>query len=77
MGTATTQDADSLAALAEVLEEALWALGASGQPEAANRLAGRAYVALRGTHPDLAERVNVLMHRVARMPERNEGADHA
>ena len=56
-----------MAALAVLLIAALRELAAVGQPEAASRLAGRAYSALRGEHPDHAQRINALMHRLARM----------
>lgn len=51
-----------------VLIDALRALGTGGQPETANRLAGRAWAALRRTHPTEAQRINALMHQLARMP---------
>jgi uncharacterized protein (DUF2249 family) len=49
-----------------VLIDALRALEAAGQPEAASRLAGRAYAALRREHPEHAQRINALMHRLTR-----------
>jgi hypothetical protein len=51
-----------------VLADALRALGESGQPETANRLAGQAWAVLRHRHPAEAQCVNALMHRLARMP---------
>ena len=61
-------DRDELELLAGVLIAALRALGAGGQPETANRLAGQTWAALRRTHPPQAQRVNALMHQLARMP---------
>jgi hypothetical protein len=55
-----------LDALTAVLAEALRALAASGHAEVANRLAGQAYAALRREHPNQAQRINALMHRLAR-----------
>ncbi len=49
-----------------VLIDALRALEAAGRPEAASRLAGRAYAALRREHPEHAQRINALMHRLTR-----------
>jgi uncharacterized protein (DUF2249 family) len=60
---------EPLEALTSVLIDALRALGSAGRPEAASRLAGDAYTALRRGHPDHAQRINVLMHRLARMTE--------
>ena len=45
------------------------ALAAGGHAEEANRLAGRAYVALRREHPDQARQINALMHRLTRIPD--------
>lgn len=60
---------EPLAILTVVLIDALRALGAAGEPESACRLAGRAYSALRHDHPDHAQRINALMHRLVRMPD--------
>src|SRR5579875_777049 len=59
---------DSLDALVTVLADALRALGTDGRPDDASRLAGRAYAALRRGHPAQAQRINALMHGLARMP---------
>ncbi len=64
--------ADELAAL---LAAALRALGDAGQPEAANRLAGRTYAALRRTRPAAAQRINGLMHRLARQQDATTTTD--
>jgi hypothetical protein len=63
-----TDDDDALKAITPVLADALLTLGESGRPETANRLAGRAWAALRHRYPAEAQRVNALMHRLARMP---------
>jgi hypothetical protein len=62
-------DASSVAALVAVLNDALRSLADSGRSDQANRLAGRAYMALRIDHPDEAQRINVLMHRLVRIPD--------
>jgi uncharacterized protein (DUF2249 family) len=49
-----------------VLLDALRALAAAGEAEAASRLAGRAYATLRRRHPDHAQHINALMHRLTR-----------
>lgn len=61
--------------LVGVLVDALRALGDAGQPEAANRLGGQAWAALRRTHPDAAQRINGLMHRLARQEDRVAARD--
>jgi len=61
-------DRDVLEPLTDMLIAAPRALGAAGQPETANRLAGRAWATLRRTHHGQAQRVNALMHQLARMP---------
>lgn len=68
---------DPTEALTAVLLQALRALGKGGAPERANRLAGRAWSAVRHSHPQQARRINALMHGLARMPsdpEHDEGA---
>jgi uncharacterized protein (DUF2249 family) len=65
--------ADAVAALNRVLREALTALGRAGHPEAASRLAGQAWSALRHGHPAEAQRINALMHGLAKMPSEPEG----
>ncbi len=59
----------ALQALTAVLSDALRALAADGHAEEANRLAGRAYAALRREHPDQARRINALMHQLTRIPQ--------
>jgi uncharacterized protein (DUF2249 family) len=65
--------ADAVAALNRVLREALTALGRAGHAEAAGRLAGQAWSALRHGHPAEAQRINALMHGLAKMPSEPEG----
>ena len=66
--------ADPLPTVVTVLVEALRALGDEGRPVAANRLAARAYAALRHTHPGPAQKINGLMHRLARIEDRGQAA---
>lgn len=74
---AAVASAGSLDALVVVLSDSLRTLAATGRSDAANRLAGRAYVALRHEHPTQAQRINVLMHVLARMPNTIQGAEDA
>lgn len=53
----------------DVLAQALKALGQGGQPVAASRLAAQAWQVLRQPYPQEAQRVNNLMHYLARLPE--------
>jgi uncharacterized protein (DUF2249 family) len=59
----------ALEALTAVLSDALRALAADGHAEEADRLAGRAYAALRREHPDQARRLNALMHQLTRISQ--------
>ena len=68
MQSAPATTTESLAGLTAVLIDALRALGSAGHPETACRLAGRAYAVLRHEHPAQAQRINALMHRLARLP---------
>jgi uncharacterized protein (DUF2249 family) len=54
---------------AELLCRSLRALGRAGRPVEASRLAAEAWWALHETHPRAAQRVNGLMHHLARMPD--------
>ncbi|HEX6460379.1 MAG TPA: DUF2249 domain-containing protein [Thermoleophilaceae bacterium] len=63
----SAKDQDTVAALSRLLADALVALGRAGYPETANRLAGQAWSALRHSHPREAERVNSLMHGIAKL----------
>jgi hypothetical protein len=59
---------ESLVETTDVLVKALRALGNAGHPDAASRLAAKAWWALRTTRPREAERVNGAMHYLARLP---------
>lgn len=52
-----------------MLSDALGALAATGRAEDSCRIAARAYAVLRHEHPDQAQRINVLMHRLAVIPD--------
>lgn len=51
--------------LLDLLLQALKELGDAGQADQASRLAAAAYVRLRKQDPKQAQRINVLMHRLA------------
>ncbi len=72
---ASAECGPTLDALLVVLDDALRALAAGGRSDEANRMAGRAYAALRREHPTQAQRVNVLMHALARIPNTIQGAE--
>lgn len=63
-------DSDPAAAvvsgMTDVLVKAVRALGAAGEPEAASRLAGKAWWVLR-EWPRQAERINGTMHYLAKL----------
>mgnify|MGYP000920421397 CR=1 FL=1 len=59
----------ALSDVTEVLIRALREVGKSGKPDQANRLAARAWLALRTEHPREAQQINGLMHFLARLPE--------
>ena len=54
-------------ALASVLVSALRRLGEAGEPVAASRLAARTYATVRHDEPRIAERLNGVMHHLARL----------
>jgi hypothetical protein len=56
---------DVLAGTTDVLVRTLRALGHAGHPDAASRLAARAWWVLRDSRPREAERVNGAMHYLA------------
>lgn len=74
-GAETAEPREPAEALTRVVIEALRALGKSGAPEHANQIAGRAWSVLRGPHPELAQRINALMHGLAKMPS-DPARDH-
>src|SRR5450759_5501160 len=53
--------------LTSSLVRALRRLGDTGEPEAANRLAGEAYAAIHRDEPRAAQRLNGVMHYLARL----------
>lgn len=59
---------DPLASTTDVLVRTLRALGQAGHPDAASRLAAKAWWALREVRPREAERINGAMHFLARLP---------
>lgn len=59
---------DAVVDTTDVLVKALRALGLAGNPDAASRLGAKAWWALREAHPREAERVNGVMHFLARLP---------
>lgn len=58
----------ALSATTGALISSLRALGQSGRPDAASRLAAKAWLALRDASPREAERINGAMHYLARLP---------
>lgn len=59
---------EALAGTTDVLVKTLRALGQAGRPDAASRLAAKAWWVLRDVSPREAERVNGAMHFLARLP---------
>ena len=57
-----------VAALTKLLARGLRALGEAGQPDRASKLAAAGWSALRHDHPAEAERMNGLLHYLARLP---------
>ena len=55
-------------ALTKLFARGLRALGEAGQPDKASRLAAAGWSALRHDHPAEAERMNGLLHYLARLP---------
>jgi hypothetical protein len=60
------------AVLVDVLRDALTELWETGRDDRANRLAAAAYVRLRRTDPEQAQRLNALMHKLSRPPRSRE-----
>lgn len=60
---------DTVVGTTDVLVKTLRALGRAGRPDAASRLAARAWWVLRDARPREAERINGVMHYLARLPE--------
>lgn len=57
-----------LAGLVKLFVRALRALGESGRPSDASRLAAEGWSLLRSTEPEAAERLGGLLHYLARLP---------
>ena len=57
-----------VAALTRLFARGLRALGEAGQPDKASKLAAAGWSALRHDHPAEAERMNGLLHYLARLP---------
>lgn len=53
--------------LARILTRALRALGDAGDPQEAGRLGGQAWSAIRAVHPHAAQRINGMMHYLAKL----------
>lgn len=66
--TSQTRVDAPLVATVDVLVKTLRQLGEAGRPDAASRLAARAWWALKEPHPREAERVNGVMHFLAKLP---------
>src|SRR5680860_614771 len=66
MSVKKTQSADD--EIVAVLVRTLRALGAAGRPVQALRLAASGYASLRHERPAAAERLNAVMHSLARLP---------
>ena len=66
---AVPNDGDVLAETVGVLVKTLRALGTTGAPVAANRLAARAWWVLKESNPREAEHINGVMHFLARLPD--------
>lgn len=69
VGIAFSEDDFVLRDTIEILKQTLKALGKAGRPVEASRLAAQAWQVLRQPHPEAAEKINVLMHYLARLPE--------
>jgi uncharacterized protein (DUF2249 family) len=70
--TAADAGPDELDEITRVLVATLRALGAAGRPVQALRLAADGYAALRRERPLAAQRINAVMHSLARMPPEQE-----
>jgi hypothetical protein len=59
---------DAFVDTTSILVKTLRALGEAGHPDAASRLAAKAWWALREVRPREAERINGTMHFLAQLP---------
>lgn len=76
LGAGESSVAPVNAEVLQVLIRALRKLGEAGFADDANRLAGRAWSALRHTDPDAAERINGTMHFLSRLPDHVNSPHH-
>jgi hypothetical protein len=60
--------------LADALVRAVVALGRAGDPEQASRIAARAHADIRRSDPQTAQKLNNVLHGLARMPGMPERA---
>ncbi|SRX93819.1 hypothetical protein [Acidothermus cellulolyticus 11B] [Mycobacterium shimoidei] len=67
---------DATKELTRVLSRALRALGEAGQPAHASSLAAAAWAVLRRERPADAERLNGILHYLARLPDHPDAAPH-
>ncbi len=75
-GTSDSSVAPVNGEVLQVLIRALRKLGEAGFADDANRLAGRAWSALRHSDPAAAERINGTMHFLARLPDQVDSPHH-
>lgn len=77
-GTQSSAPAESalVSALTRVLVRACRRLGKAGHPSDASRIAAEGWSLLWTSYPDDAERLNGVMHHLARLEERLETLDH-
>lgn len=61
--------------LVVLLSKALRLAGDAGRPVAASRLAAKAWWVLNESNPSGAQRINGVMHYLARLPEETEESD--
>lgn len=66
----SSEDLDAeMTAMADLLVRGLRALGGAGHVDLASRLAGQAWSVLRTRHERSADRLNGLLHYLARLPD--------
>lgn len=70
-------EAHTVEDLVTVLRDTLRAFAKTGHSEDANRLAGRAYATLWRQYPRQAQRINGVMHAIARIPDTTGAPDPA
>ena len=67
-GDSPASSDELVVALTKLFARGLRALGEAGQPDKASKLAAAGWSALRHDHPAEAERMNGLLHYLARLP---------